>query len=260
MIARLWPLRRLISRCGAVIGVIFLVSAMDTFVSGHLDPKNMIRVVAGTRQPVSGDLNQPVRRISDMQYRLDMPGAELMVEEVKGRFWRGTLTVPPALPEGVYTFKTFGGKISDRADEAVYRITVFASISAMNASTPSLFRRTLGIAPWWISAGALPLLMVSLALSFHLTTRRESLLAKQGLAPILKLARRKDHWELAAALAQAHRVAAGHCLEVVDRNLQPVAQLMVTRIEDGQMLGRMDLSASITPDGFVRISKLGNSV
>ena len=212
--------------------------------------------LAGTRQPVSGDLNQPVRRISDMQYQLDMPGSELIVEEVKGRFWRGTLTVPPALPEGVYTFKAHGGKISDPADEAVYRIAVFASISAMNASTPSLFRRTLGIAPWWISVVALPLLMVSLALSFHLTTRRESLLTEQGLVPIIKMARCKDHWEVAAALAREHRVAAGHCLELVDRNMQPVAQLMVTRIENGQMHGRLDLSVPVAPDGYVRISPL----
>lgn len=255
MTIRLWPLRRLISRCGAIIGVIFLISAMDTFVSGHLGPRNTIRVLAGTRQPVSGDLNQPVRRIFDMQYQLDMPGSELIVEEVKGRFWRGTLTVPPTLPEGVYTFKAHGGKISDPAEEAVFRIAVFASISAMNASSPSLFRRTLGIAPWWISVGALPLLMVSLALSFHLTTHRESLLTEQGLVPIIKMARCKDHWEVTAALAQ-NRVAAGNCLELVDRNLQPVAQLMVTRIEDGQMHGRLDLSVTVAPDGYVRISPL----
>ena len=102
MMTRLWPLRHLVSRCGAIIGVIFLVSAMDTFVSGHLDRKNMIRVVTGTRQSVSGDLNQPVRRVSDVQYRFDMPGLELTVVEVKGRFWRGMLTVPPTLPEGGY--------------------------------------------------------------------------------------------------------------------------------------------------------------
>ena len=102
MMTRRWPLRHLVSRCGAIIGVIFLVSAMDTFVSGHLDRKNMIRVVTGTRQSVSGDLNQPVRRVSDVQYRFDMPGLELTVVEVKGRFWRGMLTVPPTLPEGGY--------------------------------------------------------------------------------------------------------------------------------------------------------------
>ncbi|MCB2148614.1 MAG: hypothetical protein KQI81_19200 [Deltaproteobacteria bacterium] len=256
MITRLWPFRRLISRCGAIIGIIFVVSAMDTFVSGHLDRKNMIRVVTGSRQPVSGDLNQPVRRIFDVQYQLDMPGAQLIVEEVKGRFWRGTLTVPPALPEGVYTLNAFAGKGSDPAEEAVYRIAVFASVGAMNASTPSLFRRTLGIAPWWISAAALPLLMVSLALSFHLTTRRESLLMEQGLVPIIKMARRKDHWELVATLVQKHRLAAGNCLEVMDRNMQAVARLIVTGIEDQQMIGRVELSAPITPDGFVRIFPL----
>ena len=224
MMNRLWPFRRLISRCGAVIGIIFVVSAMDTFVSGHLDRKNMIRVVTGSRQPVSGDLNQPVRRISDVQYQLDMPGFELTVVEVKGRFWRGMLTVPPDLPEGVYTLKASVGKGSDPSEATVYPITVFTSIGAMNASSPSLFRRTLGIAPWWISAAALPLLAVSLALSFHLTTRRENLLMDQGLAPIIKMARRKDHWELAAAPARKHRVAAGNCLEVVDGNMQAVAQ------------------------------------
>ncbi len=81
-------------------------------------------------------------------------------------------------------------------------------------------------------------------------------MAEQGLVPIINLSRCKDHWDVAAALTRGHRVADGNCLELVDRNLQPVAQLIVTRIEDGQMHGRLDLSVSAAPDGYVRISPL----
>ena len=80
----------------------------------------------------------------------------------------------------------------------IYRVTVFSSPAALNASYPSLIRRLLGISPWWITAATAPLLATCLVLSIYLVDEREQMLAAEGLAPIVKLARLKDHWELAA--------------------------------------------------------------
>jgi len=250
----LWPLRRTVTRAGTLFGIIFLVSIMDTFVCGHLTRKNDIRALAGTHQPVSGNLNQPVRRMADMVYQFDHPGLQLTLQEVKGRFWRGMLKVAANTAKGIYTLQAFGGKADNPATAATFRITVYPSMAAMNAGYPSLIRRTLGIAPWWPALAALPLLLASLALSFYLATVRERLLNQQGLSPIVKLARRRDHWEVAATATQPCPPAVGDSLEVVDRNRQPVAKMTVTSITDELIFGKVDPAARIKPDGYLRVN------
>jgi hypothetical protein len=242
-----------VSRGGTVIGVIFLVSILDTFVCAHLDKKYTFRALPGTRQPVSGDLLQPVRQASDVQYQFDRPGMNLTVAAVRGRTWRGLLTVPPASFAGIYQLKLSASDLADPGTVSVCRIAVFSSIAAMNASYPSLFYRFLGIAPWKISVAALPLLLASLALSFCLAGGQEALLRDQNLAPIIKMARQRDHWDLAAAATHTHGAAVGSCLEVLDRRMQPVARLTVTRIADEVIFGQVELPAPVTPDGYLRV-------
>ena len=72
-----WPLRRLVSRVGIAIGVLFLASVVDTFVCSHLDGKYVIRALPGTHQAISGNLIQPVRHPEDVEFRFADPGLEL---------------------------------------------------------------------------------------------------------------------------------------------------------------------------------------
>ena len=98
---------------------------------------------------------------------------------------------------------------------------VFSSKVAMNASYPSLVRRFFGFPSWWITAATGPLLVACLALTFYLAGDGERQYDQAGLAPIVKLARRKDHWELAAALTPALAVTPGAIVDVMDRHRQP---------------------------------------
>ena len=101
IITRLRSMRRLIVRCGVLLGFLFLISAADTFVCGHLDHKDAFRALPGTRIPVSGNLYRPVRHPEDVQFRFNDPGLRLTIAEIRGSFWRGELTVPATAAEGV---------------------------------------------------------------------------------------------------------------------------------------------------------------
>ncbi|WP_157067973.1 hypothetical protein [Desulfosarcina cetonica] len=247
-------MRRLIARCGAIIGVLFLVSAADTFICGHLDPKDHFRALPGTRLSVSGNLYRPVRHPEDVRFHFVDPGLQLTIAEVKGSFWRGEVTVPPKAAEGVYRLSAHSGADTDPAHIPIYRITVFSSPRAMNASYPSLIRRILGFPAWWLAAASGPLLVVCLTLSFYLANDRERQFSKQGLSPIVKLARRKDHWELAAALIPTVATTPGAVVEVTDRDRRPITRMTVERIEKGMAFGQVDATLPLVPDGYVRFS------
>jgi len=254
MMKYLQPWRRSIRRAGMAVGIVFTLSVIDIFVTGHLAGKDTLRVVAGTREAISGDLVLPVRRPDQVRFLFDIPGLNLNVVEVRGRFWRGELTVPAGASEGIYTLNTIIDGKPDPAAPPTCRVTVYPSAAALRAAAPSLIQRYLGIAPWWMVAGSAPLLLVSLALTFLLAGDREAALAAAGLSPIVKLARRKDHWEVAAPLvSDSIAVASGDDLAVVDRRLHPVARMVVTGTENGMVTGRVDSGATVVPDGYIRL-------
>lgn len=244
--------RRLIKRAGLALGILFWASILDNFICSHLDGKNLIRALPGTRQAISGDLDQPVRRPDEVAFQFKDPGVTLTIAEVKGRFWRGTVSVPSGANDGIYRLTVFSRFVSDRSRAPVYRIMVYPSQAALNASYPSIIRRFFGISPWWVATFAAPLLGVCLAFSFILSEDRRLLISIEGIAPIVKLARRKDYWELAAALPSGFTVAEGSQVEVVDKNRQPLTCMTVMRVENGLVHGQVGVDTPVRPDGYIR--------
>ena len=255
MSARLLSWRRPILAVGSVAGILFLAAVLDTIVGGHIAGKTTFRVVPGSRVPISGNLILPVRHSEEVRFHFDRPGPILTVAEVKGRFWRGELDVPVGTAEGVYGLYAAGAASPGPAttEAPVCRVIVYPNAAAMRAAAPSIIRRVTGIAPWWLAIGAAPLLLVCLGLSFLIAGQREAMLNRQGMLPIVKLARRKGHWEVAIPLPVDPTVASGSDLTVVSRTLQPVARMTVTGTDNGLLAGRIDLDAKVAPDGYVQL-------
>lgn len=245
-------LRRLIRRTGLVLGVLFLASILDGFICTHLDGRHLIRALPGTRQAISGDLDQPVRRPEEVAFRFEDPGPTLTIAEVRGRFWRGTVNVPSGAYEGVYRLRVSGGSGSTDQRATVYRIQVFDLPAALNDSYPSVIKRVFGFSPWWVAAAAAPLLVACLAFAMILPESGNGLSSREGIAPIVKLARRKDHWEVAAALFSDAPIAEGGLVDVVDKNRQPLTSMTVARIENGLVHGQVGLNVPVRPDGYIR--------
>ncbi len=253
MTARLRAWRRPVLAAGALAGVVFMLAVMDMVVGGRMQGKTTFPGLPGSRLILAGDLSQPTRRPETLRFRVDIPGAVLTVIEVKGRFWRGELHIPADTAPGTYRLHAVGPGVSDPGEPPACRIVVYASGDAMRAVDPSFIRRALGIAPWWIAIAAGMLLTAGLVLSHRIDADGEALLTADGLASIVKLASRNDHWELAAPLPAGRTMTVGTELSVVDRKRQPVGRMTVTGMADGLVLGRIDRQSPVTPDGFVRL-------
>ena len=249
--------RRLIKRAGLLLGILFVASILDGFICTHLDGKHLIRALPGTRPAISGDLDQPVRQAEDVAFRFEGPGLALTIAEVRGRFWRGTVNVPSGVREGVYRLNVSGGSGSPDSRPTVYRIRVFALPAALNDSYPSFIRRVFGFSPWWVAAFAAPLLVACLAFSFILPESSNRFLSKEGIAPIVKLARRKEHWEVAAVFFPDAPIAEGSLVEVIDKNRQLLTPMTVARIENGLVHGQVGLNVPVRPDGYIRCKLSG---
>lgn len=240
-------MRTFVSRTGTVIGIIFLFSILDTFVSGHLEPKNTFRALRGTRQLVTGKLQRPVESIIEITYSSDNPSIGLDFLECKGRIWRGRLEVDPEAAEGDYSLTVFPKRTLPDQDTPVYKVRIFRDNDRYRASFKSFSRKHFGVAPWWISIGTLPLVLLCLALSHHFSGKTEALLVRHGIGPIYKLVRRKNAWEITFGLGENHGIKLGDRLLLLDEKMESAGEIIVTAVGAEESQASVDLSQKIAP-------------
>ncbi|MBI5062321.1 MAG: hypothetical protein HZB87_02295 [Desulfatitalea sp.] len=220
MIARL-PSPRCIRRFGVIAGVLFLLSVADTFVSGHLDDPRIIRALPGSHHAVNGTLTTTVSSLDELSYRADNKELSLAFMELRGRIWRGELQVNDTISPGSYGLQVFDSRQPAAEIPAANHVLVFDSKAALNASYPSICRKTIGIPPWWLVIATLPLLAGALLLSYLHSAQQEALLERQGIFPIMKLSRSKDRWEIGIGVHGEQKIFAGDLLRLLNRRLEP---------------------------------------
>jgi hypothetical protein len=236
---------------GALVSVIFIISILDTFLSGYLEPKATFRAFPGTSQFVSGDLQWPVEDIADLTYRSDTPMVKVAFLRARGRLWWGNLEVDPAAREGEVALMVFPKHTVPDSDTPRLRLLIFTDEAGYRASFKSFIRRLLGIPSWWIAAAALLLMACSLVLSYYLTGKREAALAIKGIVPVLKLVRRGKEWEITCGLGRKHGIKMGDRLPVLNDTLEPIGEGVVIHVEADESKASLDASLKIGPNSFV---------
>jgi hypothetical protein len=236
---------------GTVVGVIFLFSILDTFLSGYLEPKATYRAFPGTSQFITGELQDPVESTVDIGYSAEPPVVRLAFLEARGRLWRGSLDVDAAAPEGEIVVKVFRKRLVPDDGTPRFKVLVFTDGASYRASFKSLTRRFLGIPPWWISLITFPLVGLSLALSYYFSGKREAILATQGIMPITRMVRSKSEWEVTFALGLDHGIKMGDRLHLLNDKLERTGEVVVTHTEADESKASLDASAKIGPNSFV---------
>jgi hypothetical protein len=250
---------KVIDVIGALVSVVFVISILDTFLSGYLEPKATFRAFPDTSQFVNGDLQWPVEGIAEITYLSDTPLVQVTFLRARGRLWWGKLEVDPAAREGEASIIIFPKHTVPDSETPRLRLLIFTDEAGYRASFKSFIRRSLGIPSWWIAAATLPLMAFSLGLSYHLTGKREAALAIKGIVPVLKLVRRGKEWEITCGLGRKDGIKMGDRLPLLNDRLEPIGEAVVIHVEAAKSRAFLDASQNIGPNSFVakaRISSL----
>lgn len=196
---------------------------------------------------VTGKLQRPVESIIEITYSSDNPSIGLDFLECKGRIWRGRLEVDPEAAEGDYSLTVFPKRTLPDQDTPVYKVRIFRDNDRYRASFKSFSRKHFGVAPWWISIGTLPLVLLCLALSHHFSGKTEALLVRHGIGPIYKLVRRKNAWEITFGLGENHGIKLGDRLLLLDEKMESAGEIIVTAVGAEESQASVDLSQKIAP-------------
>ncbi|NJB68056.1 hypothetical protein GGQ74_001729 [Desulfobaculum xiamenense] len=248
-----------------------LLGALDGMQAGFRTDKTMFCVVRGEETLVSGDLyippgEQGVRVHAEaensapgtnldgyIRYSTTAPGLSMHFIEIKGRLWRGLLRVSDSAALGDARLDVFLRGCPPEELAPYHTVRIVPDRAALAASQLSLFRRIFGVEPWWVMLGAMPLAALCGLAVFREKGREMNRLLANGVAPIYKLARRGDHWEVVFGLGTNHGVREGDTLAILDRNLAPVGSLTAHTVQNEISHANVDMRTKIAPSFFVAL-------
>lgn len=236
---------------GALLGVLFLLSIMDTVVSGYLEPEQLYRAFPGQVLFVAGKLEQPIPASADLGCTADSPALRVTFISSKGRMWRGKLLIPQTLEPGRYRFQVHLKWEAAPAAAPVSTLLVFRDAAAYRNSFYSVFERYFGIRPWWITLCVFPFMLVALGGSYWLTSKQEAHLNRKGFASIFKVTRNKETCEVSFGLGGKDGLEVGDRVRLWSREPRFIGEGRVVRVLDQCAVAEVDRSIPVKPDFLV---------
>ncbi len=238
--------------------ILFLFSIGDTILYMALDSRGAIRALPGSRVYVVGETapdiggGKPLPEDSDdpekaalrkkalnenLTYSADTDKIHLEFNTLKGKMWQGELTIDQDVPPGVHLIRVeragsqlAGPGVTTSEQPAPLEVKVFANNREYHGDFWSLTERYLGIGPWWITIGIIPLAAVILVLVYREGDREDERLRRKGFGPIYKLAKRKGGWDIIFGLGLRQGVSEGERMSVVDRDGREVVEIVAANV------------------------------
>lgn len=258
-------MRRMFHGIAITTLAIMILAFLDASISGLLEPDTLFRAVRGTHIPVSGLLDKGVEGAQTtsgfVSERYD-PNTLLLVDpasrafamnfvEVKGKIWRGVISIPEAQEPGEFRFTVHGRYDRPGEGSETYSLRIFASKADYRADFRSPFMRYTGLRPWAVALVMLVVGVAMLGVSFVLSGRAEARRQALGIGSIYKLAKGDGHWEVIFGLGSNHGVREGDRLLVLNRKRAPVADLVAQKVRADFSIAHVDLSTPIAANFLV---------
>ncbi|MFH1155183.1 MAG: hypothetical protein V1793_15335 [Pseudomonadota bacterium] len=247
--------------------ILLIVSMIDTFVFSMFDSGNILKVMVGSTETISGKLGGDLRLISEdlsnkvtdehklqslLDYAPHYSNLDIHFIELKGRLWRATLHADNVLNTGDYPIRVFASALGLDMDAPPSLIRLFPDKLSYENSFRSVIRRYFGIAPFWITLIMIPVSILYYFLAFRKASNEEQELISQGIGPIYKVSKQKEKWEIIIGLGISHGIRTGESLVLLNRDKEPAGEIVVSRVKEDHSYAFADISMKIRPDFYVK--------
>ena len=212
-------------------------------IANYQQPANLWPGYPGLTVAINGALPDEVRTLEDLDYQPKSDHLTLIFEEIHsgywlgGKMWRGTLRVGPQAPPGTYTLTVKGKEAPVGATALAYQVQVYPDAAAYAGSTPSLFRRFLGLSPWLLAAMCAPFILASFGAAYLSYRRLELKMARSGRAEVYLVRPNEGGLEVAFGLGSNHGIQVGTQLTLLTPEGQVVGMVEVHLVRETDALG-----------------------
>jgi hypothetical protein len=209
---------KVVGRLAALVGVLGLALAVDGFMDGADRTARIYSGYPGMSQPISGSSSKKMKSIQQLSYTGPPKGVTLRFTKAESSVWHhawwGMLEIGPSVEPGNYTLSVKCEAEIPEKRVTQYRIRVYKDISAYKTHLRSYIRRHWGVSPWWVFLGILPVLVFCFALVYHLSGRKQLLMAVSGRTEIYRIKRSGEDWLISFALGSEHGVKQGDIVPI----------------------------------------------
>ncbi|MBW1975953.1 MAG: hypothetical protein JRI45_10340 [Deltaproteobacteria bacterium] len=156
---------------GLVIGIVFVLSAADGCISSFRKPPREYSVTSGQAVKIAEKAPRPLTHPGMISFSSSCPSIRLIVTEIQGRLWNGTIVVPDATQSG--SCKLSVRYSGDPRITHNYHIRIFPNREALLSNSYSLFEKWAGWNPWMIMAVSSVTMVMLMVISYLLSLRQE---------------------------------------------------------------------------------------
>lgn len=263
-------MKRTLSLISKILFALLACSILDSALYLIFDSGGPTRMVRGEGTNIVGTLSEkeaavlPLETNPDrdesfraayanetLRFIADSEDLRMRLADLRGRIWRGHLSVAPETMEGEYGFTMLPKALAPTDKTERHRVRVFESRRALRDSYVSFSYRYLGLAPWWVTGGTMCLVLL-LLLAVYLEGGRETReMQARGLGPVYRLVKVKEQWELLFGLGREHGVVEGDRLAVLDADGHWLAEFAAYEVGSETARGRLDKTIPVKHDCLI---------
>lgn len=257
----LHTIRRLLALTGAAVCISIMIFTIDSLTSRFREKFNVIPIVAGASEELTGLMPEGAKTINDLDIFLGSDKLSLEVHEsysgfwFGGEMWRATLRVAADSPVSAFDLRIKTRNSIKQQPDLVYRVDVFPDIRSLNLAGASFTARILGVSPVRLSLYLLPALVVLLAMNYLIGLASDRILLRQGFAEVFMVRANGGNAELAFGLGTAHGAAVGRSVAVLDKTGREFATAEIIAVLPKDSVASLPLHEAIglEPGMLVRL-------
>jgi hypothetical protein len=247
-----------ISRAGALLFCLFLISLADGGVAYLRQPFNGFSVIPGDSVMLTGPMAPGVYAVEGMNFETSSPLVLISIDEVisgfwmGGKMWRGTIVLSPEIAPGSYSVSVFGKEDGKRVRANSFKFIVYKDRETRIASSKSIIQRYSGVSPL-VPAGFFLLMgLLASACLYLISGKEDRLRASRGEAEVflVKTGERGDL--IYFGLGRIHGVDIGHELLVMDSTGRSVDRIRVESVSDTDAAAITVVHSEIRPGWIVK--------
>lgn len=244
--------------CTAILAL-FFAAIMDGLISILRQPVNLIILLPGESEEISGPLRGEVKELGEPLVREVHGQVRLAFLETRkgfwlgGDMWRGTITADGSASPGDYPLIVHQAEDPSGKPISAYLVRVLADEEAVRRESKSMIFRYGGISPWHLVLFLFPLLLLGLLSNYLLADCRDRLLVDTGRAEIYHVLRSENGYVVSFGLGTAEGLEVGTPITIMDEHDAPVFSGKAERVFKKDAMTTVPLDCPVRTGYVVRV-------
>lgn len=258
MLDRVSRYRKYVGRAGAVLCALVVLTVLDGLTAQFRHPTNLIETFPGCREQVNGPLQTEIDSVAGLTAVSESELIRLSFEGLQTgfwlgqRMWRGVIEISPRVNPGSYRLTVTGGGDPGGKPLPGFTVRVHRDLESYRRNAFSYCVRYLGISPWYLLAGVLPVTLLAFGAVYCLSRKEDELLAGEGKAEIYRVAKGEWGLEIAFGLGSRHGIENGSPFALLDENGRQVAVVTANHVSETDAMAQVGVDCNVRPGYTVR--------